>query len=309
MPIASKELRERAVAAYKTGAFTQQQLADAYRVHYKTIQNWLKADAKGEPQAPKPRGCRQRIFTKDEEVELLKIIRDEPSITLEKIKLKFHKTCNVSVVHRTLLKLGMTYKKKTLRASEQEREDIKHAREEWKQWALECAKGSLVFIDESSAKTNMCPLYGRSLRGKRCYGSAPGSWHTTTMLSSLRLNGDTECLVFDGAVDKKMFKAYMEDMLLPTLQTGDTVIMDNLSVHKNSFDTEKFASKCIRIKYLPAYSPDLNPIEKMWSKIKGILREYQATDADSLFNAIGEAFRSITPSNAQGWFKGCGYFQ
>ena len=111
MPIASQELRERAVAAYKTGAFTQQQLADAYRVHYKTIQNWLKADAKGEPQVPKPRGCRQRIFSKDEEAELRKLIHDEPSITLERIKLRFHKTCNLSVVHRTLIKLGLTYKK------------------------------------------------------------------------------------------------------------------------------------------------------------------------------------------------------
>jgi transposase len=111
MSIASQELRERAVEAYKTGAFTQQQLADAYRVHYKTIQNWLKADAAGESQAPKPRGCRPRIFSKNEEALLLELIRDEPSITLEQIKVKFHKTCHTSVVHRTLLKLGVTYKK------------------------------------------------------------------------------------------------------------------------------------------------------------------------------------------------------
>jgi len=111
MPIASQELRERAVEAYRTGAFTQHQLAAAYRVHYKTIQNWLKADANGETQVPRPRGCRPRIFSKDEEAELLALIRDDPSITLEKIKLKFHKTCNVSVIHRTLLKLGITFKK------------------------------------------------------------------------------------------------------------------------------------------------------------------------------------------------------
>lgn len=111
MSIASQELRARAVEAYKTGAFTQQQLADAYRVHYKTIQNWLKADARGEPQVPRQRGCRPRIFSKDEEIELLALIRNEPSITLENIKLRFHKTCHVSVVHRTLIKLGITYKK------------------------------------------------------------------------------------------------------------------------------------------------------------------------------------------------------
>jgi len=129
------------------------------------------------------------------------------------------------------------------------------------------------------------------------------------MLSSLRLNGYTECLVFDGAVDKKMFAAYMEEMLLPTLQAGDIVIMDNLSAHKNSFDVNKFTSHGITVKYLPAYSPDLNPVEKMWSKVKSKLREYQATDEGSLFHAIGEVFRSITASNANGWFESCGYLQ
>lgn len=111
MAIANRELRIRAVEAYKTGEFTQQQLADAYRVHYKTIQNWLKADAKGEDQTPKPRGCRPRIFSKDEEVELVSLIRNNPSITLEDIKVKFNKNCNTSVVHRTLIRLGITYKK------------------------------------------------------------------------------------------------------------------------------------------------------------------------------------------------------
>ncbi len=155
----------------------------------------------------------------------------------------------------------------------------------------------------------MCPLRGRSLRGERCHASTPGSWKTTTMLSSIRLDGHTECLVFDGAVDKRMFSAYMEAVLLPTLKEGDVVIMDNLSVHKKSFDVNKFRDRNIEIKYLPAYSPDLNPIEKMWSKIKEKLRDYQATDTDSLFLAIKNAFSLVTASNARGWFQSCGYFQ
>jgi transposase len=183
------------------------------------------------------------------------------------------------------------------------------ARENWAEWSAACEANSLVFIDESSAKTNMCPLRGRSIRGERCHGSASGSWQTTTMLSSIRLNGHTECLVFDGAVDKPMFSAYMEEILLPTLKAGDIVILDNLSAHKNSFDIEKFTEHNIEIKYLPAYSPDLNPIEKMWSKIKTKLREYQATDKDALFLAIKEAFSLVTASNAEGWFQSCGYFQ
>ena len=199
--------------------------------------------------------------------------------------------------------------KKILRASELEREDIKKERDEWRNWASSCEINALVFIDESSAKTNMCRLYGRSARGERCYGTAPGAWKTTTMLSSIRLNGKTECLVFDGAVDKPMFSAYMEEVLLQSLNEGDIVIMDNLSVHKNSFDTSKFKSRNIEVKYLPAYSPDFNPIEKMWSKIKAKLKEYKARDQDSLLNAIRDAFNLVTASNAKGWFESCGYFQ
>ena len=155
----------------------------------------------------------------------------------------------------------------------------------------------------------MCSLRGRSLKGERCHDSAPGSWHTVTMLSSIRLTGETECLVFDGAVDKKIFAAYMEEVLLPELKDNDIVIMDNLSAHKNSFDVGKFSERNIEIKYLPAYSPDLNPIEKMWSKIKTKLRERQATDSDALFLAIKDAFSTITSSDARGWFESCGYFK
>ena len=106
-----------------------------------------------------------------------------------------------------------------------------------------------------------------------------------------------------------MFSAYMEEVLLPTLTDGDIVIMDNLSAHKNSFDIDKFKTRNIDIKYLPAYSQDLNPIEKMWSKIKAKLREYQATDTYTLFFAIKDAFSLVTASNAIGWFQSCGYFQ
>jgi len=107
------------------------------------------------------------------------------------------------------------------------------------------------------------------------------------MLSSLRLSGCTECLVFDGAVDKKMFAAYMEEMLLPTLQSGDIVIMDNLSAHKNSFDVNKFTSQGITIKYLPACSPDQNPVEKMWSKVKSkLIPSCDQARLNSRYNAL-----------------------
>ena len=155
----------------------------------------------------------------------------------------------------------------------------------------------------------MCKLYGRSERGERCHGAAPASWTTTTMISSIRVNGSTECLVFEGAIERKMFRAYMQEMLLPTLKYGDIVILDNLSTHKDTDTVDYFAAHGVTILYLPAYSPDLNPIEQMWSKVKGLLRELACETSDSLFEAIRTAFEQITPKNAQGWFKHSGYFQ
>ena len=153
----------------------------------------------------------------------------------------------------------------------------------------------------------MRPIFGRSQRGERCFGSAPGAWKTTTMLSSIRVDGTWESLAFEGTVNKKIFGYYMQDILLPTLHPGDVVIMDNLSSHKNSFDLKKFEEKGITVKYLPPYSPDLNPIELMWSKIKSIIRKFLVTNMEELFLAIDEAFKRVTADNAQGWFSYCGY--
>lgn len=153
----------------------------------------------------------------------------------------------------------------------------------------------------------MCPLRGRSAKGERCFGSVSGSWKTTTMLSSVRLDGTTQCMVFDGAVNKTIFSVYMEKFLLPVLKPGDTVIMDNLSSHKNSFDEKKFKARDIRIKYLPSYSPDFNPIEKMWSKIKTLIREKAAPTREALFKAIQYAFGKISSQNVSAWFRSCGY--
>jgi len=155
----------------------------------------------------------------------------------------------------------------------------------------------------------MCKLYGRSERGERCYDFVSASWSTTTMISSIRLDGSTECIAFDGAIDRSMFRAYMKDILYQKLKTGDIVVLDNLSAHKDKYIIEYFNSHGIKLLFLPCYSPDLNPIEKMWSKIKGILREMATETPDALFEAIRAAFIRITPENAKGWFESCGYFQ
>jgi hypothetical protein len=152
-------------------------------------------------------------------------------------------------------RLGLVFKK-TLRASEQGRADIAQARCEWKDLQININPNRLVFLDESGVKTNMTRLYGRSLHGARCYDSAPnGHWETATVLSSIRLDGTTESVVFDGAVDRKMFDEYVKEFLAPSLRPGDIVIADNLSAHKsqNAYNTIK--EKQAEFVFLPPYSP------------------------------------------------------
>jgi transposase len=166
----------------------------------------------------------------------------------------------------------------------------------------------LVFIDESGAKTNMTRLYGRAKAGTRAADTAPsGRWGTTTMISSMRLDGSTACMVVDGATNKEVFQAYVQHILLPTLKAGDVVVLDNLSAHKNKAIRDLMESVGAELWYLPPYSPDLNPIEKMWSKIKAILRTLKARTEESLLNAIAKALEMITASDARGWFESCGY--
>ena len=127
------------------------------------------------------------------------------------------------------------------------------------------------------------------------------------MLSSIRLDGTTECIVVDGAMDRTMFSAYIAQILCPILRPGDIVIMDNLSAHKAPDVARLIKERGADLLYLPAYSPDLNPIEKMWSKVKQLLRGMEARTYDALEQAIAKALDMVTTNDAQGWFKSCGY--
>jgi transposase len=167
-----------------------------------------------------------------------------------------------------------------------------------------------VFIDESGAKTNMTRLRGRVRGGKRCHDHAPGGhWNTTTMISSIRLDGEVACMAIEGATTGRVFQEYIRTVLVPTLRPGDIVVADNLSAHKDKEAHELIRQAGAEFWWLPAYSPDLNPIEQMWSKVKESLRSAKARTQEALYAAIAAALDLITPENARGWFRACGYSQ
>lgn len=198
--------------------------------------------------------------------------------------------------------------KKSLKASEQERPDIVRKRDKWRKTITGIDNRRFVFIDESGAKTNMTRLYGRAFGGRRVVDSVPhGHWNTTTMVAAIGTTGTRAPFVFDGAMDSEMFCAYVKKVLVPELNAGDIVIMDNLQCHKNAYARELIEEVGAQIWYLPAYSPDYNPIEKMWSKIKAFIRKVGARTQELLYKAIADALATITQSDVHGWFKSCGY--
>ena len=166
----------------------------------------------------------------------------------------------------------------------------------------------MIFLDESGAKTNLTRLCGRALKGQRVHASTPhGHWQTTTMISSIRLDGSTACMALEGTTDTESFRAYVGEVLVPTLHPGDIVVMDNLSPHKSDPTLALITNAGAQVLFLPAYSPDLNPIEKMWSKVKSLLRGAEARTPAGLIAAIGQALAKVTSQDALGWFVSCGY--
>ena len=184
------------------------------------------------------------------------------------------------------------------------------ARRSFRQELGEIAIDRLVFLDESGAKTNMTRLYGRAPSGARCHFAVPhGHWQTTTMISALRCTGviPEASMVIDGPTNAIVFRGYVEQCLAPALRPGDIVVMDNLSSHKVTGVEEAIQAVGAALLYLPPYSPDLNPIEKMWSKVKSRLRRSAARQMDALIAAIGDALQAVTANESLNYFRSCGY--
>jgi transposase len=167
----------------------------------------------------------------------------------------------------------------------------------------------LIFVDESSTNVAMVARYARSPRGERAYGKAPRNWgrNVVTLISSITLRGMGPSMSIEGSSDGESFGLYLEHSLRPKLERGQIVVMDNLSVHKSKRVREMIEEKGCELRFLPAYSPDLTPIEEAFSKVKGALRKAEARSLDALFDATGIALEPVTEGDARGFFSHCGY--
>lgn len=195
-----------------------------------------------------------------------------------------------------------------MHADEQQRPDVLACRENWRIDMFKLDPEKLVFIDETWTKTNMTRLYGRAPRGKRLSDYAPhGHWQTSTFIAALRVDGLTAPFVLDGPINGASFLAYTQQLLAPTLRKGDIVIMDNLSSHKIKGVTQTIEAAGAKVIYLPPYSPDLNPIEHVFAKLKSLLRKNKERTMQGLWKRLGQLLNYFSADECSSYFRHCGY--
>jgi len=195
-----------------------------------------------------------------------------------------------------------------IHAAEQGRPDVRHKRAIFRGRMARIDWDRLVFLDEVGAHTALLRLYGRAPRGQRVVDHAPQAhWEMTTLISAVRREGVVASLMFPGATDEMAFRTYLEQVLIPALRPGDIVVLDNLAAHRVGAVARAIRKAGAGVWYLPPYSPDFNPIEKVWSKVKAFLRKAAARTREALWDAIGQALEAVTAADCQGCFEACGY--
>lgn len=210
-------------------------------------------------------------------------------------------------IWRVLRAAGFSFKK-TLFASEQDRPVIARRRAQWRKYQGRLDPRRLVFIDETWAKTNMAPIRGWSPRGQRLHAQVPhGHWKTLTLIAALRCDRIDAPCVFDGPINGRSFAAYVEQVLAPTLGPGDIVIMDNLGSHKGLLVRQTIRRAGAKLFFLPPYSPDLNPIEQVFAKLKHLMRAAAARTIEATWKAAGDLLKRFPPDECRNYLVNAGY--
>ena len=307
----SNDLRQRVVAAVESG-LSRRQAAEDFSVGASSVIRWsAQYRLTGSVSAKAMGGSRgSRIVDADREWLLVRIAA-QPDLTLEEMRRELAEQRGLVVGYGTVWRFfdreKQTYKK-TLHATQQDRPDVAEARACWRELQPTLDPSRLVFIDETWAKDNMSRLYGRSRRGQRLIGKIPlARWETTTFVAALRHDRLTAPMVLDGPIDGEWFLAYVEQVLAPTLNSGDIVMLDNLGSHRSSKVQGVIEDCGASLVFLPKYSPDLNPIENAFSKLKAGLRKAAERSTEALWNRIGQLVQDFIPSECANFFKAAGY--
>jgi transposase len=305
----SNDLRERVVSAVLAGESCRA-VAARFDVAVSSVVKWSRRHRATGSVAPGKMGGHRKRVLEPHRAFIVERISQTSHLTLHGLKAELAAR-GVMVSHNTvwefLRREGLRFKK-TLFALEQARADIARRRQRWRAWQTGLDPQRLVFIDETWIKTNMAPLRGWGPKGKRLRSYAPhGHWRTLTFLGALRCDRLTAPCVFDGPINGQCFRAYIEQQLLPVLKPGDIVVMDNLGSHKSAAVRQMIRAAGARLWYLPPYSPDLNPIEQAFAKIKHWMRLAQRRTIDDTWRHIGTLVPTIKPAECANYFANAGY--
>jgi transposase len=305
----SQDLRERVVRACDEQRGTHQDLAKLFGVSTAWIRRLLQRRRETGSFAALPHAGGHRSKLGDHQrQQLLVLVVEDPDATLAQLRERLGAFVHLSTLHRALARCGLTLKKKVLHAAEQERADVRHKRAMWWGRVARVDPTRFVFLDGAGAHTALTRLYGRAFPGERVVGRVPqGNWRMTTLTSAIRHDGVIASVVFEGATDEAAFVTYVKQVLVPALRPGDIVVLDNLGAHRVSAVARAIRQAKAGVWYLPPYSPDFNPIEKIWSKVKAFLRRAEARTTETLWDTIGQALGTVTAQDCQHCFESCGY--
>jgi transposase len=299
----SQDLRTRIIATVERGEGSLRQIAQRFLVSLSFVTRLLHHYRTTGSLEPKPHGGgRQPALGPAQLKRLRALIKKTPDATLEELRRGLGVACSTMAIARAVRKLKITRKKKVLHAQERDSPEVQQKRRDFLEELAGIDPRRLVFVDETGANTSMTRTHGRAPVGERVHGAVPGHWDSVTLICGLRLSGVTAPVVFSGATDTAAFQSYVEQVLVPELRPADVVIWDNLKPHQAQAVVAAVERGGARVVPLPPSSPDLTPIEEMYSKIKGALRSAAARSTVAIYAAIGSALHEVSPQDILGWF-------
>lgn len=305
----SIDLRERVVAAVDNREGSLREIARKFRVSLTFISRLLRRRRETGTLKPKPHGgCPPPVLKAEDLQRLSELIREDHDATLEQLRQRGGFQCSLTTIWRAIRRQNLTHKKKSMHASERDRPEVQKKRRAFCRKVKRIDLGRLVFVDETGVTTAMTPKYAWAPRGERAYDSAPFYRKSVTVVAAIGLDGVRAPLVFSGSTDAVTFESYIEKVLVPELHKKDVVVFDNLTAHLGAAVPKAIESVGARVLRLPPYSPDYNPIESMFSKVKGFLRQAAARVKDDLYDAIGDALRAVTNQDIIGWYQEAGLY-
>jgi len=308
----SQDLRDRIVAAMDAHTMTREQVAQTFGVSRSFAQKLLRRRRETGSTAARPHGGGRPRRLEQDRARIRAEVRRQPDATLaelcERVEQAGGRRASPSMMCRELKELDLRRKKKVLHASQRDTRRVRRRRKTYQAEIVDWVVNHLKFVDESGLHLSLTRLYGRAEGGQRVVEAVPyqpaASW---TMVAALSVQGVTAPWVLEGAMNGSAFETYVGQVLGPTLKSGDIVIVDGLPAHKAARVAQAIQACGARLQLLPPYSPDLNPIELCWAKVKTALRAAKARTFEAVVEALKLALQSVTADDAKAWMEHCGY--